>query len=183
MEKRNETTGSGIIRVAITGPESTGKSALAKELAKHYSTVYVPEYARKYLEFLGRPYLYYDLKIIAQRQLLNENQKQRKANGYLFCDTELSVIKIWSEHRYKKCDPWIMKWLNKITYDIYLLCDIDLPWEADPQREHPHLRQYLLDKYKEELSGRNLPFVIISGNGEKRIQMAIEAVESIRIRD
>jgi len=183
MEKRTESEPRKIIRIAITGPESTGKSELARELARHYHTKYNSEMARNYIEFLGRDYNYFDLLLIAKRQVAAEMRKEKVANTYLFCDTELSVIKIWAMHRYKRCHPWILDKLQEIKYDLYLLCDIDLPWTYDKQREHPHLRQYLFDKYREELTSRNLPFVVISGSGNERTQNAICAVDSLKKSD
>jgi NadR type nicotinamide-nucleotide adenylyltransferase len=179
MEKRTETGPHKIIRIAITGPESTGKSLLAQKLAKHYKSNYVRECARDYIKYLDRDYNYFDLLVIAQRQLFNEKQKEKLAHTYLFCDTELTVIKIWAMHRYKRCHPWILSKLDEIKYDLYLLCDIDLPWEFDPLREHPNMRKYFFDLYHQELTSRNLPFVVISGSGEERLQNAISAVDKL----
>ena len=132
-------------RIAITGPESTGKSQLAKQLADHYGTVWVPEFARDYIDSLGRPYQERDILTIAQGQLDRERDLGQQANKYLFCDTELLVTKIWSDVAYKRCEPWILENLANQTYDLYLLCQIDTPWEDDPQREHPHLREHLFN--------------------------------------
>jgi NadR type nicotinamide-nucleotide adenylyltransferase len=179
MEKRTKTEPHKIIRIAITGPESTGKSMLAKELAKHYKTKFVREYAHNYIKFLGRDYNYFDLFIISQKQLATEILREKLAHKYLFCDTELTVIKIWAMHRYKKCHPWIISKLDEIKYDLYLLCDIDLPWEFDPMREHPDLRRHFFNLYYKELTSRNLPFVVISGQGSQRLQNAIAAVNKL----
>jgi NadR type nicotinamide-nucleotide adenylyltransferase len=179
MEKRIDTEQHKIIRIAITGPESTGKSALVRGLAKHYKANYVREFARDYIKFLGRDYNYFDLFVIAQKQLFNERHQERHAERYLFCDTDLTVIKIWAMHRYKKCHPWIISKLDEIKYDLYLLCDIDLTWEFDPIREHPDLRKYFFKQYHAELTSRNLPFVVISGRGSQRLQNAIAAVDKL----
>jgi NadR type nicotinamide-nucleotide adenylyltransferase len=179
MEERNEITDSRIIRIAITGPESTGKSALAGELARHYKTCYVREAARRYIAKLNRPYTYDDLQRIARMQVSAEKYSMKKAEGYLFMDTELIVMKIWFLNSYAMCPKWVLKKSEEIKYDLYLLCDIDLPWEPDPQREHPDRREYFFNKYHEELASRNLPFVIISGAGKQRTQNAIDAIESL----
>jgi NadR type nicotinamide-nucleotide adenylyltransferase len=170
---------SKIIRVAVTGPESTGKSMLAKQLAEHYNTQWVPEFAREYVGNLGREYTKEDILIIAKTQLINEEIAAEKANKILFCDTELIVTKIWSEHKYNSCDEWILENIGAHKYDLYLLCNIDLPWEADPQREHPHLREYLFDLYKKELEERHYDYCIISGTGELRMQCAVKAIDEI----
>jgi NadR type nicotinamide-nucleotide adenylyltransferase len=166
------------LKIAITGPESTGKSVLSIQLAEHYGTVFVPEYARRYLDQLGRPYTKDDILVIARGQLQSEQEFLQKAKGFLFCDTELIVAKIWSEVKYGSCDEWILENMIRNRYDLYLLCNIDLPWENDPQREHPHLRQYLFDLYEKELTGRTVPFVVISGSGEQRMMNAVKGIEA-----
>jgi NadR type nicotinamide-nucleotide adenylyltransferase len=166
-----------IRKIAITGPESTGKSMLAGQLATHYNTVWVPEFARGYLEHLGKPYEEEDILSIAQGQLVAEDYWFIKAKDYLFCDTELLVTKIWSEVKYSRCDPWIIAKLNSHKYDLFLLCDIDLPWQYDPLREHPDQRQYLFDLYYKELKNRNFPFDVVRGTGRDRLTNAIQIID------
>ncbi|HNQ83228.1 MAG TPA: ATP-binding protein [Bacteroidales bacterium] len=163
-------------RISITGPESTGKSALAKELAAHFGTVWVPEYAREYLEKLGRRYEFEDIAIIAIGQLEQENRMAAKADQIVFCDTDMLVCKIWSEFRYGHCDAWLQKIVRSHVYDLYLLCDIDLPWEEDPLRENPKERQELFDIYLRELQKMNANFGIVTGTGDQRLRNAISAV-------
>ena len=167
-----------IRRIAITGPESTGKSMLAEQLATHYHTAWVPEYAREYLEKLGRPYEEKDILLIAQGQLDREAIQLKKATNYLLCDTEMLVTKIWSEVKYHRCDPWILDALENHRYDLYLLCDIDLPWQYDPLREHPFQRQFLFDLYFNELKNRKFPYALICGTGSNRLQSALKAIEN-----
>jgi len=166
-----------LIRIAITGPESTGKSSLAEQLAGYFKTEFVPEYARQYINNLHRPYVYEDILEIAKGQLKNENRICENAGKMVFCDTDLIVTKIWSEHAFKKCDPWIIQNIETHPYDLYLLMNIDLPWEYDPQREHPDMRDYFFNLYRSELSFRKLPFKIISGTGETRLTNAIKIVK------
>jgi len=174
MEKQAKT-----YRIAITGPESTGKSELAKGLAEHFGCSWVPEYSREYLKKIGREYVFDDILAIARGQLmLEEEYYQASAAGYLFCDTELLVCKIWSYERFGKCDPWIQDRLNHHSYDLYLLCNTDIQWEPDPLRENPDDRDRLLEKYKKELDDRSLPYAIINGSGNKRINNAIRIVNS-----
>ncbi|MEI7663203.1 MAG: ATP-binding protein [Bacteroidota bacterium] len=167
-----------ILKIAITGPESTGKSMLAEQLAAYYHTAWVPEYAREYLEELGRPYEEKDIVMIAKGQLERESAQMQQASGYLFCDTEMVVTQIWSEVKYKRCDPWILDAVENHRYDLYLLCDIDLPWQYDPLREHPDQRQFLFDLYHNELSRRNFPFVVIRGTGEARLKNGCAVIEN-----
>ena len=168
-----------IKRIAITGPESTGKSELAERLARHYNTVWVPEYAREYIDNLTRPYDYEDILVIAKEQLKREEQLVRKANNLLFCDTELIVTKIWCEVKFKKCHDWILKTIEQHTYDIYLLCKPDILWKYDPQREDSETREQLFQLYLNELNKRNLAYAIISGTGEVRVKNAIKHVEKM----
>ena len=114
----------GVVKkIAITGPESTGKSTLARKLADHYKTVWVPEYARTYIDKLKRPYEQHDLAEIAKGQIFYEKDLIQKASEYLFCDTELTVIKIWSEYKYGNIEPFLISEHNKSSYDLYLLLD------------------------------------------------------------
>jgi len=163
--------------VSITGPESTGKSVLARQLAEHFKTVYVPEAARDYLNNLGRAYTFGDITLIAKEQLKTEDQMAAKASEFLFCDTDPLVTKIWSLYKYGRCDPWIEEQVKNHRYDLYLLCDIDLPWEEDPLREHPGERKELFALYKAELEKLGANYRIISGIGEDRLRKAILAVE------
>jgi NadR type nicotinamide-nucleotide adenylyltransferase len=166
-----------IRKIAITGPESTGKSMLAEQLATHYHTAWVPEYAREYLERLGKPYVEEDILAIARGQVREEDIAMEKADGFLFCDTELIVTKIWSDVKYSRCDPWIPEAIGRRQYDLFLLCDIDLPWQYDPLREHPDQRQYLFDLYFNELTVRKFPFRVVRGTGRARLQNAVSAIE------
>jgi NadR type nicotinamide-nucleotide adenylyltransferase len=168
-----------IRRIAITGPESTGKSTLARQLAEHYHTLWVPEYAREYIDKLERPYDLQDIIEIAKGQYEHEESLAGKAHGFLFCDTDFIVLKIWCEFKYKTCPSWILDKVNNHLYDLYLLPDVALPWEFDPQREHPHLRELLFSLYFDELKNRKLNFVIIHGEGENRLKNAIHAVDEL----
>jgi len=171
-----------IRKIAITGPESTGKSMLAEQLASHYLTVWVPEYAREYLASHGPTYTEHDILEIAKGQVANEEKIMAGAGVYCFCDTELIVTKIWSEVKYNRCDPWILTGIEKRPYDLYLLCDIDLPWQYDPLREHPDQRKFLFDLYYLELSTRNLPFRVVNGIGPVRLANAINIIDSFSFK-
>ncbi|HNZ43613.1 MAG TPA: ATP-binding protein [Bacteroidales bacterium] len=179
MEKRAKKTTKQLIKVAITGPESTGKSMLAEQLAAYYHTVFAPEYARNYIDRINREYTFEDLAIIAKGQIAAERDAEKNADKILFCDTELTVIKIWSEHKYNMCPEWVAANLTKFTYDLYLLCDIDLDWKYDPLREHPHLRSYFFDWYYKELKDRNVPFKVVKGKGAERLKNALFFTEEL----
>lgn len=166
-------------RIAIVGPECTGKSDLAAFLAEYYTTAWVPEFARSFLDVLNRPYQKSDLNTIAKGQALLEKTYESKANRILVCDTTLLVIKIWSEFKYGDCHEEIIQELNKHRYDLYLLTNVDLPWVDDPQREHPHQRQQLFTIYKNELQKMNTAFVEIKGERTERRAAAIAAIDRV----
>jgi NadR type nicotinamide-nucleotide adenylyltransferase len=164
-------------KIVIIGPESTGKSTLSKALAEQLNTVWVPEYARTYLEQHGQTYHYEDLTAIAKGQLASEDEWAQQANKYLICDTDLYVLKVWSEHKYSQVDTPILEAIAQRHYDAYILCDIDMPWSADPLREHPdpEMRQYFYNIYKDIVLHSGKPFSIVSGHEEERLAQALAA--------
>ena len=168
---------SSLIKVAITGPESTGKSTLAQQLAGHYRDIWVPEFARTYIAGLSRPYSAADVEQIARGQLALHQQACAQASRFVFADTDLLVIKIWMLHAYGCCPEWILQALGQQEFDLYLLMQVDLPWEDDPQREHPHLRAYFYNWYKRELQAYGFPFVEIGGSQKARRRNAIQAID------
>lgn len=171
--------GGKVRRIAIVGPECTGKTDLSIALADHYKTVWVPEYARGYIERLDRPYEAPDLYTIAQWQLFTEDELALQANKVLICDTDLTVIKVWSEFKYGYCDPGILSMMKARTYDLHLLTGIDIPWENDPQREHPDKREYFYNLYKKELEQHALDMVEIKGDRSARIEQAVLAIDRL----
>lgn len=178
MEKKTEKRA---IKVAVTGPESTGKSWLAEHLAGHYRTLWVPEYSREYLQAIDRPYDYKDILKIAGGQLKAENAVLEKLgdNPLLFCDTEFIVTKIWCEVKFGRCHNYIDTLVRNHHYDLYLLCDIDLPWEFDPLREDPDRRPFLFDLYKNVLESNGFPYRIVRGSGNDRLVNAIKMVDEL----
>ena len=168
-------------RILILGPESTGKSTLAEDLANHFGEPWVPEFAREYLEKIGRPYHFEDLAEIGKGQILLEDKLAEKAQKFLFCDTDLRVIHIWSEHRFGKTDLWVLEEIDLRRYDLILLTDTDLPWEPDPLREYPELemRQYFFEKYRQLAQESGFPFVIVTGDREQRLRTALRMLEKL----
>ncbi|MEJ1239114.1 ATP-binding protein [Chryseolinea sp. T2] len=164
-------------KVAVIGPECTGKSELSAFLATHFQTEWVPEYARGYINKLVRPYTQDDLLTIAHGQLRIEDEFMRDSNKVLICDTNLYVIKIWSEFKFGKCDDEILRYISTRKYDLYLLTYVDIPWQEDPQREHPTKRQELYDIYLREMQNQQVPFVEIKGERELRHELAVKAIE------
>ncbi len=174
-------------KIVVIGPESTGKSSLCKALAEHYKTIWVKEFAREYLEKNGTQYTFENLYEIAAGQIKGEdiameqmkNVHEKCIETPLFIDTDLHVIKIWSEFVFNKCDNSILTLITKQQYDLYLLCDVDLPWVNDNLREYPDLkvRQKLFHYYKEEMAAQKIPWKIISGNYDERTVAAIKFID------
>lgn len=164
--------------VAIIGPESTGKSTLSEQLAMYYQTLWVPEYAREYLDRIQRPYSLEDVLAIARGQLEMEDRLAKQAKNLLICDTNLIVIQIWLEHKYHQCPEWIKDTIRSRKYDLHFLTYIDIPWEDDPLREHPHLREYLFERYEEMLKAYGIPYHIVKGNPRQRFEQAVCVIDS-----
>ena len=145
-------------KVGIIGPESTGKTTLARYLASRYDGVFVSEYAREYMEKLNRPYTYDDVCSIARQQI--DQLATLTANTYFF-DTELIITKVWFEHKYGTCPEWVVDAIHTYPMDVYLLCYPDLPWIADPVRENPNIRYELFQRYEREVQELGIPYYII----------------------
>ena len=172
-------------KIVIVGPESTGKSTLCEQLAKHFGSLYCPEFARQYLTGHGMEYSFEDLLTIANGQLSLEEQfveeagNQRENSDCLFIDTDMYVMKVWCEYVFGKCHQFILDSIAERKYDLYMLCNIDLPWAYDPLREYPDEkpRIELYQIYKDILINQSTPWIIISGSYTERLNTAIKAVE------
>ncbi|QOR75304.1 MAG: ATP-binding protein [Thermoflavifilum sp.] len=169
-------------KIVVIGPESTGKSTLSEQLAHHLHTVWVPEYARTYLDQLNRPYEEADLLAIARGQLASEDALAPQARELLICDTDLYVIKVWSEHKYNTCHPWILEQIAQRHYDMYILTNIDVPWVPDPQREHPQpeMRAYFFRIYLDIVIQSGLPWVLVQGDPAQRLHTALQAIHTLK---
>jgi NadR type nicotinamide-nucleotide adenylyltransferase len=159
-------------RIAITGPESTGKSWLAEKLATHFGTVWVPEYARQYLHDLQRPYTMADVERIAEEQF-RLNSDAARVSRLSFADTEMLVCSIWCEVVFGQVPGRLKQLLKEQEFDYYLLCDVDLEWTPDPLREHPDRRQEIFGRYLEQLDKLKLPYGIVRGAGGERLSNAL----------
>ncbi|MEJ7769073.1 MAG: ATP-binding protein [Chitinophagaceae bacterium] len=170
-------------KIVILGPESTGKSTLCTQLAMHYQTSWVPEFARQYLLDNGMNYTYDDLLIIAKGQVASEDEmtRHKQVNELLFLDTDMYVMKVWCEYVFKKCHAWILEQISRRKYDMYLLCNVDLPWVKDELREYPDLkhRLALYEIYKNILNHQHVPWAEISGSYETRLHMATNAINQL----
>ncbi|MGE5106002.1 MAG: AAA family ATPase [Sphingobacteriales bacterium] len=196
-------------KIVIIGPESTGKSTLCQQLAQYYNTMWCPEFAREYLLTYGVHYTFDDLLNIAKGQLAMEEEYVQMlmesvssqdgkterntynnisglsalpSSGLLFIDTDMYVMKVWCEFVFNKCHNWILKQITERKYDLYLLCNTDIPWVKDELREYPDLenRQKLYHIYKDIMVNQSTPWVEISGSYEERLEKAISTIDSLQ---
>ena len=170
-------------KIVVIGPESTGKSTLCEQLARHYGTLWCPEFAREYLLTNGTVYSYDDLLAIARGQLAMEDEFAAMVHHTkpLFIDTEMYVMKVWCEFVFGKCHRFILNQIVARKYDLYLLCNTDLPWTKDELREYPdpEIRQKLYKIYKDILVNQSVPWADIRGDNEERLAKAVEAVDRL----
>lgn len=180
-------------KIVIIGPESTGKSTLCQQLADHYESMWCPEFAREYLHNNGVNYEFDDLLTIAKGQLAQEDEYTQKLEvnsmpmleqgGHLplFIDTDMYVMKVWCEFVFGKCHRFVLDQILDRKYDLYLLCDIDLPWVQDELREYPdlHTRKKLFAIYKDIMINQSVPWVTIHGTYDERLTKAIQAVDAL----
>lgn len=165
-------------KIAVVGPESTGKSTMANYLAKELGTVCVPEYARYYCKNLNNQYTLQDETNMFYGQVALEEALTASANhGLLVCDTTILTVKIWSDHLFGHTPAEVTDEIRSRKYDLYLLMDIDLPWEDDPLRDFPTERAHFMQVWKEELNALQAEYEIISGREDARLQNGLNAVK------
>ena len=183
MEENLKQLQSDIIKIALCGPESTGKTTLAHQLANEFNTIWIPEFARNYLQdLLNKEKLtcrYQDLLPIAIGQIMLENEAVVKANKYLFCDTNVMVTKVFSEMYYSKCDPILDKAARKHKYDLFFLTDIDVPWQKDDLRDKPNNRETTLKSFETALIENKKPYIKLTGNSKERLEKATKIVQDL----
>lgn len=170
------TSNPDLIKIAVVGPESTGKSTIAQAVARHFDTVCVPEYAREYCKNLHNEYTLQDEVNMYYGQIALENTLIPLAkNNLLICDTTIMTIKIWCDYLFGDTPQDVKDEINNRHYDLYLLMDIDLPWEEDPLRDFPEHREHFMGVWESELKSLKANYIIISGLGDERLKNALEA--------
>ncbi len=184
MEEKLKQEPSNLVKIVLFGPESTGKTTLAEQLADHYKTEWVPEYAREYLQdkwdrvqVTCEPE---DLLPIAEGQMALENHLAKKADKLLICDTDLLETKVYSEAYYLGyCDPTLEKYALLNKYDLYLLTSIDIPWEKDDLRDKPNERERMFAYFRDTLIKYNRNFITLMGTEEARFQKAVKSIDQL----
>jgi nicotinamide riboside kinase len=182
MEENLKQRPTSIIKIAFFGPESTGKTTIAKQLANHYKTAWVCEFARDYLQEKWDKEQHIctpdDLLPIAIGQINSENEAVSKANKYLFCDTNVLETKVFSDLHYGFCDPLIAELARLHEYDLVFLTNVEVPWQKDDLRDKSDDRETTFLAFKNALIENNKPFVILSGNESERLQKVISILEN-----
>jgi NadR type nicotinamide-nucleotide adenylyltransferase len=165
-------------KIVFIGVESSGKTTLARALAEKLQGTYIPEYARVYLDANGLTYKQADLLAIAKGQIQLYQEVQSKEQNWLLCDTDLLVIKVWSEQVFGSCDEWIIQQIKLLQPDLYILCTPDIAWEYDPQRTMPILKDRIAlhQHYKALLEQLACEFITVKGSLENRIQQVTAAL-------
>ena len=185
MEKNLRQQKTAIIKIALFGPESTGKTTLAKQLAEYYQTEWVPEFARDYLQKKWEENQHIcvedDMLPIAYGQVALENEKLSLAKKYLFCDTNLMVTKVFSEVYYGSCGSLLNEAALEHDYDLFFLTDIDVPWEKDDIRDKAEGRETVFSVFKQTLIDHKKPFITLSGNKESRLAKATAIIENLTV--
>lgn len=166
-------------RIVLTGSESTGKTTLTADLARHYQVLWVPEYVRGYASWKLAPLDAGDVTPIAIGQIAVQDAALLRASGMLLLDTDLLSTAVYAEHYYGHCPFWVTQAVLARRADLYLLCDIDLPWTPDPQRDRPDDREAIQALFREALRSREFPFVDIRGDWRDRFLTARTAIDAI----
>ena len=184
MEEKYQQQPSNCIKVVLFGPESTGKTTLSRQLARYYSSVWVPEYAREFLQNKWnnerKTCEPNDLLPIAEGQMRLENKLAKKTETVLICDTDLLETKVYSEAYYLgDCDPILEKYAIANTYDLYFLTYIDTPWEPDDLRDKPNNREEMFNTFQEALIVHKRPYVLLKGNKQERFKIAIKHIDEL----
>lgn len=184
MEEKYKQQSANCVKVVLFGPESTGKTTLSRQLARYYNSVWVPEYARDYLQNKWNNERKTcepdDLLPIAEGQMKLENELAQKTDTVLICDTDLLETKVYSEAYYiGTCDPILKKYALQNKYDLYFLTYIDTPWEADDLRDKPNDREEMFEAFQNELIKQNRPYVLLKGNKKERLDTAVKHINKL----
>ena len=179
---RNGSGDKKLVKLALVGPECSGKSTLAKALSEYWDEPFVEEYSREYLAELGRNYNQDDLLEIAKGQLEKEYEVAEKANHFLICDTNTLVVKIWAEVRFGRAQNWIERQFLEKPYQLYILCGHKgIDWEYDDLRENPDDRENLYDLYRKALVKAGKRFIEVEGTTEERLERIHKSLKRNRL--
>ena len=168
-----------LIRVVLTGSESTGKSVLALQLAEHFNAELAPEFVRDFAVRKGAPIEFEDTDEIARGQIDLEDEHARRAQKLLIQDTDLLSTVVYSGHYYGRCAKWIVDVARARRPDLYLLLDIDVPWIPDEVRDREDRRDDMQQLFRDAVAESGAPYVVINGSWNERFQRARDAIETL----
>ncbi|OBQ55783.1 NadR-like protein [Halodesulfovibrio spirochaetisodalis] len=171
--------GAQLIRIVVTGSECTGKSTLAALLAEHYSVPYAQEFLREYFIANNGVLTLADAVPVAKGQLQAELDVEAQQPLFLLCDTNMLSSVVYNKYYYKENPEWIEAAFSERSYDLYLLCGIDVPWTDDGQRDRPQEREYMQSLFRKELDDRCLPYIEVQGAQAVRLSKAVAAIDSL----
>jgi HTH-type transcriptional repressor of NAD biosynthesis genes len=171
--------GDELIRVVLTGSESTGKTALARQLADHYSAEFTPEFVRDFAVRKGGVIKFADTDEIARGQIALEDEHARRADRLLIQDTDLVSTVVYCNHYYGQCLEWVRQAAVDRRPDIYLLLEIDVPWVRDDVRDREMRREEMQQLFRSAVAASGAPYVVISGTWDERFQLAREAIDNL----
>ena len=175
-------SGAGLIKVVLTGSESTGKTTLAAELARHYAAELVPEFVRAYAEQRGGVIEFTDHGPIARGQIQLEDDHfatARAKSGMVFLDTDLLSTAVYCTHYFGRCPPWIEQAAQARRPDLYLLCETDVPWTPDGVRDRGDRREEMQSLFLDAVVKSGAPYLSVSGELPERLARAIRAIDAI----
>ncbi len=164
------------MHIVVTGPESSGKTTLSKQLSEALNGEWIAEYAREYVAHLDRPYTTEDIIAIAEGQKLKFEEAK---NEIIVSDTAFLVLKIWSEYRFEQVPKIVEDYLNDTHVDLYILCHPEIPWEYDPLRENPDDRIEIFERYRSELEKMRAPFIVVQGKEQERLEQVLEYLSAV----
>lgn len=171
-----------VIRVVLTGSESTGKTMLARQLADHYSAELAPEFVRDFATRKGAPVEFADTDDIACGQIALEEEHGARAATLLIQDTDLLSTVVYSGHYYGQCPDWIRDAARDRLPNLYLLLEVDVPWIADEVRDRENRREEMQQLFRAAIASSGAPYQVIRGSWAERFQRAREAIDSLFTR-
>lgn len=174
-------TRSDLLRITLTGSESTGKTQLAERLARHYRTTWSREFSREYASHKGAPLDASDVEPIARGQIRAEDETLERAREILLLDTDLLSTVVYAEYYYGSCPAWVKRAARERLADLYLLCDIDAAWVPDAQRDQPHAREEVQRAFEDTLERFGARYTLVQGTWEEREAQALDAIDALRL--
>ncbi len=160
-----------MMHIVITGPESSGKTTLSKQLSERLGGTWVEEFSRTYVANIDRPYTLDDIAAIAEGQKANINATESEI---IVSDTAFLVLKIWAHVRFGSVPESVKRYLQSVPVDLYVLCHPEIPWEYDPLRENPNDRERLFNLYKADLEEMQVPFIVVRGTEQERLEKVLQ---------